>query len=199
MNESEFSPLHALPSGLCEDLSGEAIALLRRMAKADGSALATLHGMWCPALLGIACRILGDRREAEDVVQETFVRIWHRAAEYDPHQSPPFVWAFAVMRGFCIDRLRHRHRSRHDTPPAHQTAAETSEDPRVMALDDCQRLRAAMDQLDPDERASLELAVFLGYAHPEQSEAPGASLGTIKARLRRALEKTRHQLSRYEL
>ena len=203
MNESELSPVHALPSGLCEDCTGEATALVRRMAKGDGSALAELHGMWCPVLLGIACRMLGDRREAEEVVQDTFVRMWHRAAEYDPHQSPPFVWAFAVMRGYCIDRLRFRHRAKRDSSrvvPLHLHASpEKSEDPRVMAIDDWHRVRAAIDQLDPDERSCLELAVFLEYTHSEISEHLGTPLGTIKNRLRRALEKTRNLLSRHEL
>jgi RNA polymerase sigma-70 factor (ECF subfamily) len=48
--------------------------------------------------------MLGDRHEAEEVVQDSFVRIWHRSADYDSVQSPPFVWAFAVLRGLCIDR-----------------------------------------------------------------------------------------------
>jgi RNA polymerase sigma-70 factor (ECF subfamily) len=203
MIESDLSPIHALPSGLCEDPTGEAVALILRMAKGDGTALAELHGIWSPTLLGISCRMLGDRREAEEVVQDTFVRVWHRSAEYDPHQSPPFVWAFAVLRGYCIDRLRFRHRAKRDSSrvvPIHLHAPpEKSEDPRVMAMDDWRRVRAALDLLPPDERSCLELAVFLEYTHSEISEHLGTPMGTVKNRLRRALEKVRNQLSRYEL
>lgn len=203
MIETELSPVHALPSGLCEDVTGEAAALIARMAKGDAGALAELHGMWSPILLGVACRMLGDRREAEEVVQDTFVRMWHRSAEYDPHQSPPFVWAFAVMRGYCIDRLRFRHRAKRDSSRVvsiHLHAPpEKSEDPRVMALDDYRRVKHALDQLGPDERSCLELAVFLEYTHSEISEQLATPLGTVKNRLRRALEKVRHQLSRHEL
>jgi RNA polymerase sigma-70 factor, ECF subfamily len=203
MLESDVSPIRALPSGLCEDPTGEAVALIGRMAKGDGGALGELHGMWSPTLLGVACRMLGDRREAEEVVQDTFVRMWHRSAEYDPHQSPPFVWAFAVMRGYCIDRLRFRHRAKRDSSrvvPIHLHAPpEKSEDPQVMALDDWRRVRSALDKLPPDERSCLELAVFLEYTHSEISEQLGTPLGTVKNRLRRALEKVRNQLSRYEL
>jgi RNA polymerase sigma-70 factor (ECF subfamily) len=203
MIESDLSPIHALPSGLCEDPTGEAVALILRMAKGDGAALAELHGIWSPTLLGISCRMLGDRREAEEVVQDTFVRVWHRSAEYDPHQSPPFVWAFAVLRGYCIDRLRFRHRAKRDSSrvvPIHLHAPpEKSEDPRVMAMDDWRRVRAALDLLPPDERSCLELAVFLEYTHSEISEHLGTPMGTVKNRLRRALEKVRNQLSRYEL
>lgn len=203
MIESDLSPILPLPSGLCEDTTGEAVAMIGRMARGDGGALAELHDMWGATLLGVACRMLGDRREAEEVVQDTFVRMWHRSAEYDPHQSPPFVWAFAVLRGYCIDRLRFRHRAKRDSSrvvPIHLHAPpEKTEDPRVMAVDDWRRVRAALDNLPPDERSCLELAVFLEYTHSEISEQLGTPLGTVKHRLRRALDKVRHQLSRYEL
>ncbi|MCU0750748.1 MAG: RNA polymerase sigma factor [Akkermansiaceae bacterium] len=203
MIEADLSPIHAMPSGLCEDPTGVAAALIGRMAKGDGGALAELYEMWSPTLLGVSCRMLGDRREAEEVVQDTFVRMWHRSAEYDPHLSPPFVWAFAVMRGYCIDRLRFRHRGKRDSSrvvPIHLHApVEKTEDPRVMVNDDWRRVRAALDQLPPDERSCLELAVFLEYTHSEIADHLGTPLGTVKNRLRRALEKVRNQLSRYEL
>lgn len=203
MIESDLSPIRALPSGLCEDPTGEAVSLIGRMAKGDGTALAELHGMWSPVLLGISCKMLGDRREAEEVVQDTFVRIWHRSADYDPHQSPPFVWAFAVLRGYCIDRLRFRHRAKRDSSQVvsiHVHAPpEKSEDSRVMAIDDWRRVRAALDLLPVDERNCLELAVFLEYTHSEISVHLETPLGTVKNRLRRALEKVRNHLSRYEL
>ncbi len=203
MIETDVGPVHAMPTGLCEDPTGEAAALIGRMAKGDGGALARLHETWSSALLGVACRMLGDRREAEEVVQDTFVRMWHRSAEYDPHQSPPFVWAYAVLRGYCIDRLRFRHRGKRDSSrvvPIHlHTPPEKSENPQVMALDDWRRVRAALDHLSPDERSCLELAVFLEYTHSEISQHLGTPLGTVKNRLRRALDKVRQQLSRYEL
>ena len=202
MIESESSPIPSFPTELGEDRTGEAVALIDRMAREDGSALSELHGMWSPVLLGAACRMLGDRREAEEAVQDTFVRMWHRAADYDPKQSPPFVWAFAVMRGYCIDRLRYRHRGKRDSSrvvPIHLHAPpEELEDSRVMALDDWKRVRSALNNLEKDERQCLELAVFLEYTHSEISEHLGTPLGTVKNRLRRALIKVRNQLSRHE-
>ncbi len=196
------APTPRFPAGLGEDRSGVAAALIVRMAKEDGSALTELHGLWSPVLLGIACRMLGDRREAEEAVQDTFVRMWHRSADYDPQQSPPFVWAFAVMRGYCIDRLRYRHRGKRDSSrvvPLHLHAPpDETEDARVMALDDWRRVRAALDVLGTDERQCLELAVFLEYTQSEISAHLGTPLGTVKNRLRRALEKVRNQLSRHD-
>ena len=200
--EPELPPIQNFLGGLAEDRTGEAVALIARMAKGDGGALAELYEMWSPVLLGASCRMLGDRHEAEEVVQDTFVRMWHRSADYDPRQSPPFAWAFAVMRGYCIDRLRYRHRGKRDSSrvvPIHLHApTEETEDSRVMALDDWRRVRAALDVLKSDERNCLELAVFLEYTHSEISERLGTPLGTVKNRLRRALEKVRNQLSRHE-
>ena len=102
MIDPDPAATHRFPASLGDDPNGVAAALIVRMAKEDGSALTELHGLWSPVLLGIACRMLGDRREAEEAVQDTFVRMWHRSADYDPQQSPPLVWAFAVMRGYCI-------------------------------------------------------------------------------------------------
>ena len=202
MTEPDATPSLEFSKGFGADRSDEAIALITRMAKEDASALSELHGMWSPVLLGVACRMLGDRREAEEAVQDTFVKMWHRSANYDPAQSPPFVWAFAVLRGYCIDRLRYRHRGKRDASrvvPIHlHLPIEETEDPKVLGRDDLRRVKAALDLLAPDERRCLELAVFLEYSHSEISAHLGTPLGTVKNRLRRALEKTRNHLSRHE-
>jgi RNA polymerase sigma-70 factor (ECF subfamily) len=202
MIEPEFTPTRTFPSVLGEDQTGDAAALIHRMAMGEGEALTELYAMWSPILLGASVRMLGDRHEAEEIVQDTFVRIWHRSVDYDPLQSPPFAWAFAVMRGYCIDRLRYRHRGKRDSSrvvPIHLHAPpEESEDPRVMMKDDWQRVRAALQILPPDERECLELAVFLEYTHSEISTHLETPLGTVKNRIRRALNKVRNHLSRYE-
>lgn len=193
MMESGLDPLHNQPTGLCEDAAGEVLALVHRMARGDAAALVALHGMWAPVLLGIACRMLGDRREADEVVRETFERIWKRAARFDPHQSPPFVWAFVLLRELAIERLRRRKgkqdAARESAIPSHERCDHL----KVLTTDDCRRLRAAIEQLDLEERTCLEHAVFLGYTRPEAMSA------TVKNHLRRALETLRNQLSCHEL
>jgi RNA polymerase sigma-70 factor (ECF subfamily) len=191
-------PVHALSSGLCEDGSGEAAALIVRMARGDGRSLAELHAMWAPALSGIANRMLGDRQEAGKIVKDTFVRIWRGAADYDPQQMPPFVWAFSLMRDLCIERLRRRSRRRssESTPPA---LVEIAEDFRVMPASDWRRVRAALDALPPEERNRLENAVFLGFARPRGGKSHASPSTADKSCLRRALDTVRKLLSRYEL
>jgi RNA polymerase sigma-70 factor (ECF subfamily) len=181
------------PSGLCEDLAGEAWALIQRMARGDAAALTALHGMWAPILLGSACRMLGERRGAEEVLCATFEQMWKKAAGFDPHQSPPFVWAFVQMRELVLERLQ-LHSGKRDAPhDPWLPSQERSEQIKVMTHDDCRRLRAAMDQLDLEERTCLEHAVFLGFSKPEKPSA------NVKNHLRRALEALRIQLSRHEL
>ncbi|MEN9975805.1 MAG: hypothetical protein RLZZ282_1811 [Verrucomicrobiota bacterium] len=203
MMETDLSPIHSLPCGLCEDPTREATVLIGRMAKAEIAALTDLYGMWSPVFLGVACRMLGDRRDAEDVVQDTFERLWREAAQYDAHQVPPFVWGFSVLRGQCVDRLRARGHPKRESPRepslSSPVSPERSETPRVMAMDDFRRVRCALDQLPPDERSSLEVAVFLGFSPNDATDHPGSSTAITKNRLRQALKKVRNQLSRYEL
>jgi RNA polymerase sigma-70 factor (ECF subfamily) len=204
MTETELSPIHMLPSGLCEDPSRVTAALIKRMAHDDAAALVELHGLWSPVLLGIACRMLGDRRDAEEAVQETFTRIWKGAEDYNPHQAPPYVWAFAMMRAQCIERLRlrPRHFKTEATPGAPvlpSAGPDRTDNPRVMPLDDYRRVRSAMNQLSPEERSCLELAVLLKYTHAEMLKHPETSMGAVKNHLRQALKKVRNLLSCYEL
>jgi RNA polymerase sigma-70 factor (ECF subfamily) len=189
MMEAGLNPPRNQPSGLCEDAAGEALALIQRMARGESSALVALYGMWAAVLLGAACRMLGDRREADEVLRLTFERMWKRAGRFDPHQSPPFVWAFVLMRELAVERLRRREGKRDSTIQSQ----ERGEASRVLTADDSRRLRAAIGQLELEERTCLEHAVFLGYAH---AEAPSLN---VKNHLRRALETLRQQLSCHEL
>jgi len=200
MTELHLSPVHALPTGLCEDAAGEATALIARMAQGDGRALEEMFAIWAPVFLGISQRMVSDPQEAGKAVRDAFVRIWRRAADYDPHQSPPFVWAFTILRESCIARLQRRRRFRKTTTEAAATKPlrEATEDSRVMPLDDWRRLRAALNSLSPEECDCLETAVFLGYARANHRAAD--SLTTqVKTSLRHALDIIRNQLSRYEL
>ena len=198
--------LHALPEPDASPSSqGEdhVARLLFQVGQQDRFAFDTLYNLWAPTLLGIAMRMLGQRQEAEEVVQDAFVKIWHRAASYDPERSQAFVWCFAIMRSLCIDRIRHHSRQKRDrsmqcsfdTSPA----ADLPCDPLILSQDTFFAVRNAMKQLPPDERRCLELAVFLEYTHSEISGHLQTPLGTVKNRLRRALEKLKHFLSDHEL
>jgi RNA polymerase sigma-70 factor, ECF subfamily len=199
------SNLHALPDPPRNpSLNDEhAVQLLSLIGSGDQFAFETLYQLWSPILLGIAFRMLGNRSEAEEAMQDSFVKIWHRAADYDPQKSKPFVWSFTILRSICIDRLRYGSRLKRATPLISSINdtdfAEPISNDLILSKDTMQIVRKAIDSLPLDERRCLELAVFLEYTHSEISQQLGTPLGTVKNRLRRALEKLKQLLADYEV
>lgn len=193
-------PDHPSGSSTPEDA---AIQLLFRVGQQDRAALQTLYDRWSPTLLGIALRILHDREEAEEAMQDTFVKLWHRAVDYDAEKSEPFVWCFTIIRSICMDRIRYRNRQKRDcTKNDSRDEKEIPEpqfDPQILSSDTIASVRHAINSLPDDERRCLELAVFFEYTQREISDELQAPLGTVKHRLRRAMAKLQSMLSQHEL
>lgn len=186
-----------LPSGLCEDAQGETTALIQRIASRNRQALSRLHSLWSPAFLGIALRILGDPREAADAVHHGFIRIWRNAPDYNPHHTPPVVWAISLLRDECLRKLPKSPPEHPATHPHGATAGTGPDTSHTLSTDDRHRLRNALEQLPPEELGALELAVFLEFAHGR--EAASHANGSLKTLLRSALERLRTRLSCHEL
>lgn len=197
--------LHALPdpASTSPQPEDDASQLLFLIGQQDRAALGELYQMWAPSLLGIAVRILHDREEAEEAMQDAFVKIWHRAAEYDPTKAKAFVWGFTILRTVCIDRIRYQRRQKRDHTKSQsweeRDIPEPLLDSQILTSDTFASVRNAVNQLPYDERRCLELAVFLEYTHSEISSELQTPLGTVKNRLRRAMEKLQHILSYHEL
>ncbi|HEX2746601.1 MAG TPA: sigma-70 family RNA polymerase sigma factor [Verrucomicrobiales bacterium] len=198
--------LKALPDPLPAPASTEAeqaALLIAGIARQDGRALKELYGLWSATLMGIAMKILQDRGAAEEVLQDTFVRIWKRAAEFDARRGNGFVWACTMLRGLCLDHLRYhsclkRGGGRIVAFDPAATADERSRPPQVMAADELRRVETFMHSLDPADRECLQLAIFFEYTHSEIADNLRAPLGTVKQRLRRALGKLRALLTSHE-
>lgn len=193
------SLLKALPDvNAAAASSGEpdaAACLLASMARGEAAALETLYRLWSPSFMGIALKILTDRTDAEECLQDAFVRVWRKAGDYEPDRGSAFVWAFGILRGVCLDRLRYRSRQKRGGGSvmiqAGGETAELAEGPRVIAADDLRQVREVMAAMDPAERECLQLAVLLEYSHTEIAARLNTPLGTVKHRLRRALTKLR--------
>jgi RNA polymerase sigma-70 factor (ECF subfamily) len=177
------------------------VELLRRVAQGDQRAFATLYGRLAPALYGMALRMMNDPQEAEDVLQEGFTYLWRKAAAFDPARSSAFAWAVLIVRHKAIDRLRVRQRDQR----RRETMTEASELEAPIDERSAQepawrersaQVRAALEQLAPEQRAALELAFFGGLTHEQVAERLGAPLGTVKARIRRGLLKMREVMTR---
>jgi len=168
--------------------------LIDRIGKGDADALALLYDRYASRVLGLTTRILGDRDEAEDVLQEVFLQVWRTPRQYDSARGSAGTWLLILARSRAIDRLRslrRRGRDRHvpiDAQPLTsgedlERAAETSQDGAAV--------RRALAELPDEQRRALELAYFGGYTQTEIAQMTGAPLGTVKTRLRQGMMKLR--------
>ncbi len=173
-------------------------ALIQRMAGGDVSALGELYDQHARAVYSLACRILRDPGEAEDVVQDVFAQAWKQASRFDAARANAGAWLMMMSRSRAIDRLRAR-RTRLQTIPDAETLADAPEgtpDPesRAMTTEDATRVRAALAALDDAQRAPIELAYYEGLSQTEIAERLREPLGTIKTRIRTGLLKLRSAL-----
>lgn len=169
--------------------------LMLRVVQGDERALRELYELWASTLLGIAVRLTGDHREAEEAVQDVFVRIWQRAATYDPAAARPFVWAYAILRGICLDRLRKNGRQKRGRGVAFEavTGLEVDDTRRseLICREVTEQVLRGMAALPDTERRCLELYIFQEFTQQEIATAIRSPLGTVKTRVRRSLQRLR--------
>ena len=170
---------------------------LARMAAGDASALADLYDRHGRAVYSLACRILGDRTEAEDITQDVFSQAWRQAAQYDPRRATAVGWLLMMSRSRSIDRLRAR-RTRPQTmagdmPEAADPAAGA--EAGVIGAESAARVREALGALPESQRAAIELAYYGGLSHTDIAGRLSEPLGTIKTRIRTGLLSLRAALA----
>src|SRR5260370_37368661 len=170
-----------------------------RVAGGDRAALQIVYQDTCAKLFGVCLRILNDKSEAEDVLQEVYLTVWRKAASFDPARASPITWLVAVARNRSIDRLRAGAGGRRMDPI---DAAEDVRDPAPAALDlveaaqQSSRLGLCLDQLASRQSTSIRAAFLDGNSYEELAERMRAPLGTMKSWIRRGLLKLRDCLAR---
>jgi RNA polymerase sigma-70 factor (ECF subfamily) len=179
------------------------VVLLTRIAVRDESALAELYDRHGRPAFSLIIRILRSAPDAEDVLQETFVSVWSRAASYDPRLGSPAAWLMRIARNRAIDRLRAK-RVREpvsadggrEDEGARRNEPVTRETPESMLRENvaASAVHAAMSNLSDSQRELIEAAFFEGYTHRELSERFGLPLGTVKTRIRAGLNALRGRL-----
>lgn len=168
------------------------VAALARVPQGDRAALQTVYRLTSAKLFGVALRILGERSESEDVVQEVFVTVWRKAADFDPARASPLTWLIAITRNRAIDRLRATKSIRKMDPidEAHDIAdSAPMADSALESAQDNARLYHCLDALAADERGALRGAFFDGNTYEELAQRVGVPLATMKSRIRRAMIK----------
>ncbi len=169
-------------------------ALLQRVIQGDSDAFAELYRRYASLVYSMALRVVGNTQIAEEVTQDVFVKVWQKGILYDETRGRFSTWLLSVTRFTAIDRLRYEKRR----PAAGGEARETPlpRELRYISTDHAlweqgQQLRMLIEQLPPEQREVVELAYFKGLTHRELAEHLNLPLGTVKSRLRLALEKLR--------
>ena len=169
--------------------------LLAQCSLGNRRAFETLYRTVAPRLHSVALRCMGRRDLAEEVVQESFVRIWHNASRYEAHVSAPLTWMITLTRNLAIDQLRkHRELPLSDA----QQDAMTDESPSAHEQLDSARAASALghclERLDGMQRQSITIAYFQGLSASELAHTLGAPLGSVKSWIRRGMERLRRCL-----
>lgn len=171
--------------------------LLKAVTRGDEHALAELYDRYRVILFGLLVRILNSREEAEDVLQEVFLQVWRRAAEFDEKRGKPFTWLVTLTRSRGIDRLRHLNARDRVAQAGAREPSEAISDASTDAFRSEQRglVNSALAQLPEEQRRPLILAYFDGLTQSEIAAKLGAPLGTVKTRMRTGLNKLREGLA----
>lgn len=174
---------------------------MRRIAARDRDALAELYDLHAPAIMGLCLRILHDRFEAEDTVEEVFFELWLRADRYDPERGRPIAYLVTLARSRALDRLRARRRrpgptadAEVDETPAGPDLGPSSPLEDALAAERRLKIQGLLEALHSTQRTAIELSFFRGLTHREISERLGEPLGTIKTRIRQGLIRLRDAL-----
>ena len=176
---------------------------MRTFATGDGAAAERLYDLYSSRIYGLGLVMLGNEAAAEDLVQDTMVKVWRNAERYDPARGSLDTWILLMARNLAIDALRRRvldARMLEKTRPRDESDLAAGPDSIAETTDLVERARRAMTGLSDGQRAALELAYFGGKTSSEVAELEGIPLGTAKTRIRTALLKLRESLeTKHEL
>lgn len=158
--------------------------LIFRIAGRDEDALLELHRRYAPYLTAVARRMLKDGDEVQQCVQDAFVNVWDYAGRFDAGKASAKTWLVTICHRLAINRLRG---TKLELLPLQQWDAPARQPDHVERL----YVEKAVGRLDDDERELIELAFYQGRSHAQVAEVTGKPLGTVKSKLRTALEKLR--------
>ncbi|MBI1217862.1 MAG: sigma-70 family RNA polymerase sigma factor [Rhodobacteraceae bacterium] len=162
--------------------------MLIRVAAQDRAAFRALYSAASAKLMGVCLRILGNRAEAEEALQEVFTRVWVNAARFDAGKARGMTWLISIARNHAIDRLRSR-----PATMADEDALQSVADPQpraetvLAARGEARRIAACLDTLDPDRSAAVKGAYLDGLSYQELAERFAVPLNTMRTWLRRSL------------
>jgi RNA polymerase sigma-70 factor (ECF subfamily) len=180
--------------------------LLDRVARGDDAALESLYDRYAGVLTALAQRIAGEASDAEEIVLDTFTKAWREATRFSAERGSVAAWLTTICRSRALDLVRARGRSAKlltraatsepEQPPAMGTGA-ASGDRSLERVERRTHVLAALRSLPDAQRQAIELAYYDGLSHSEIAERLGEPLGTVKTRVRAAMQKLRDSLRAY--
>ncbi len=178
-------------------MTGDFAELIGRIALADRKAFTALYNQTSPKLFAICLRILDSRPEAEEVLQEVYVKIWQRAGAFTAGSATSAAWLAAIARNQAIDMLRAR-KPIADEIDSVLGIADTGPDPeeQVVIKDEGRRIDTCMEELEADRAVAVKRAYVEGLSYQELADQFGVPLNTMRTWLRRSLLKLRECMER---
>jgi RNA polymerase sigma-70 factor (ECF subfamily) len=167
--------------------------LLQQTGRNDQKAFAELYKRTSSKLFGVCLRMLRDRGEAEEVLQETYTTVWRRAASFDASRASAITWLVTLSRNKAIDRLRQHREELLDDPSRLDETVDEHPTPAADAetSQEYQRLQHCLDELEPQQQSSVREAFFTGATYNELATRCKVPLGTMKSWIRRSLMQLR--------
>ena len=155
-------------------------------------AIEALYDMYSASLYGVISRIVIDTPTAEDVLQETFVKIWHSFSSYSADKGRLFTWMVNIARNLAIDKIRSKDfKNQAKNHELENNVTFIDEQRNTVYKPELMGIKDLVSTLKPEQKSILDLVYFKGYTHVEAAEELGIPLGTIKTRLRMAIQELR--------
>jgi RNA polymerase sigma-70 factor (ECF subfamily) len=169
--------------------------LAQAVARGEREAVRQLTRRCLPVVHAVARRLLNDPAEAEDVAQETFVKVWRSIGRFDPARGRLEAWAGKIAANACYDRLRKRGESLLDEDAPERPDSAPRADSLLAAKNGAARVRAAIEALPPRQRAALELCALRDHSNIEAADMLGVSIDALESLLARARRTLKMQLA----
>lgn len=171
--------------------------MIAQAGHGDRAAFSSLYDATSSKLFGVCLRILNDRAEAEDALQEAFVRIWQKSSSYAANGYSPMTWLITLTRNMAIDKLRTRKAGSADIEEVYDLA-DSGPTPEAAAVASSERAQidGCLDELAPDRADAVRDAYLEGHSYNELAAKYGVPLNTMRTWLRRSLGKLKDCLTR---
>lgn len=166
--------------------------LVRALSNREKIAVEALYDMYSASLFGVISRIVLDEATAEDVLQETFVKIWHSFSSYNTEKGRLFTWMVNIARNLSIDKIRSKDfKNQNKNQELENNVTFIDEQRNTVYKPELLGIKDLVETLKPDQKSIVDLIYFKGYTHVEASEELDVPLGTVKTRLRMAIQQLR--------